>query len=101
MRKELPEQLDIDGLMWRLMKPGLYMRNHIGEITTPDGVVFEISGSLNGLSLYLETPYDHPNPEPGNKFKHRAMYVLSGGATLKSLVEVLHALPLVDSDDNT
>lgn len=96
--KDLPAEIVIDGQTWKLMEPGLYMRNHIGEVTTPDGTVFEVSSSLNGLSIYLETPYEHPNREgvQPKQIVGKAMYVLSPGATVQDLVRALVELPDAD-----
>lgn len=95
MAKDLPEELVVGVQTWKLMDPGLYMRNHIGEITTPDGTVYDISGSLNGLSVYLETPYEHPRKDEvaPKQIIGKAMYMLSPGETLKLLVQALEELP--------
>lgn len=106
--RTLPKELVVEGQTWKLMEPGLYMRNHIGEVTAPDGTVFEVSGSLNGLSVYLETPWEHPSPpqpEPSElrgatsrPILGKAMYVLSPGVTIAKLAAALMELPDVEED---
>jgi hypothetical protein len=78
--KQLPKKIEVDGQTWTLMKPGMYLRDHVGEVTAPGGVVFEISSSLNRLSTYIETPYDYPGAENGmigDEYVGKAMYQLS------------------------
>lgn len=98
-KKNLPDEMVIDGQTWKLMEPGLYMRNHIGEVTASDGTVFNVSGSLNGLSVYLETPWEHPNREgvAPKQIVGNAMYMLSAGTTLQALALALMELPDADS----
>lgn len=93
--KNLPDEIVIDGQTWKLMEPGLYMRNHIGEVTASDGTVFNVSGSLNGLSVYLETPYEHPNREGvlPKQIVGKAMYMLSAGATIQALALAIMECP--------
>lgn len=83
--KPLPEKIVVSGQTWKLMSPGFYMTQHIGEITVPDTTtVFTILGSMNGLAVFLRTPWAHP-------MDHRisAMYELSTHDTLKELVGAL------------
>lgn len=88
-KKQLPETFTINDVPWTLMEPGvMVLRNHIGEITAPDGTVFEVSGSINGLAVYLETPFQHPK-EP----RDRAWYMLDASATIRQLASAIMDCP--------
>lgn len=88
-RKNMPETMTVNDQSWKLLPPGMYMTMHIGEITAAGDTKFDVESSLNGLSIYLRTPYAHPRAEHDES----AIYTLAASDTIQALAGAIMELP--------